>query len=148
MVIEYARHVAGVKGATTREIHPESTQCVIDLMDEQKEKMKKEHFGGSMRLGSYEAVFKLGTIAFECYKAKSVFERHRHRFEVNPTFIAGLEQAGLVFSGRSPSGMLMEIAELPTKTHPFFCRGHSTIPNLKHGHLLHTHSLPAFLKQQ
>lgn len=119
-VIEYARHVAGIKGATTREIHPESKECVIDIMDEQKEKMKKEHFGGSMRLGSYEAIIREGTIAAECYGAKSVWERHRHRYEVNPEFITAIEKAGLVFSGKSPSGTLMEIAELPKKVHPFF----------------------------
>ncbi len=119
-VIEYARHMAGIKGATTREIHPQSDECVIDIMDEQKEKMKKEHFGGSMRLGSYEAKLVPGTIAAECYGTTKITERHRHRFEVNPQFIPAITSAGLVFSGTSPDGTLMEIAELPKKVHPFF----------------------------
>lgn len=119
-VIEYARHVAGIKGATTRENDPLSDECVIDIMDDQKEKMKQEHFGGSMRLGSYEAQLKAGSIAAQAYGANTVFERHRHRFEVNPAFIAQIEKAGLVFSGTSPDGSLMEIAELPRNKHPFF----------------------------
>ncbi len=119
-VIEFARDVARIKDATTREINPGSEACVIDLMDEQKEKMKKEHFGGSMRLGSYEARLSPGTIAQVCYGDTKIVERHRHRYEVNPRFIPQLEKAGLVFSGKSPDGRLMEIAELPKKVHPFF----------------------------
>ncbi len=119
-VIEYARHVAKIKGATTREITPDSDTCIIDIMDEQKEKMKKQHYGGSMRLGSYEARLKEKTIAADAYRTKKVYERHRHRFEVNPAFISQLEKAGLVFSGTSPDGTLMEIAELQKKDHPFF----------------------------
>jgi CTP synthase len=119
-VVEFARHKAGIAHATTREIHPQSDACVIDLMDTQKEKMKKEEFGGSMRLGSYEAVLKKGTVAQTLYGTMSVLERHRHRFEVNPLFIPAIEKAGLVFSATSPDGSLMEIAELPKSTHPFF----------------------------
>jgi CTP synthase len=119
-VIEYARHMAGIKGATTREINPASNECVIDIMDAQKEKMKKEEYGGSMRLGSYDAVLIKGTIAHAAYKSDRITERHRHRFEVNPAFIPKIEKAGLVFSGTSPDGTLMEIAELPKKVHPFF----------------------------
>lgn len=119
-VIEFARHKAGIKGATTREISPESKECVIDIMDEQKEKMKKAEFGGSMRLGSYEAVIKKGTLAYKLYSTDKILERHRHRFEVNPYFIPKIEKAGMVFSATSPSGELMEIAELPQSGHPFF----------------------------
>ncbi|HSE56812.1 MAG TPA: CTP synthase [Candidatus Paceibacterota bacterium] len=119
-VVEYARHMAGIKGATTREINPKSTECVIDVMDSQREKLKKEHYGGSMRLGSYEALIKPKTLARELYNDATISERHRHRFEVNPEFIPALEKAGLVFSGTSPDGTLMEIAELPTSKHPFF----------------------------
>ena len=119
-VVEFARNVAKVAGATTREIDPASDACIIDIMDEQKEKMKKEHFGGTMRLGSYEAKLAPGTIAAAAYGARSVQERHRHRFEVSPRFIPALEKAGLVFSGKSPDGTLMEIAELPAREHPFF----------------------------
>jgi CTP synthase len=119
-VIEYARHKAKIKGATTREISPGSDVCVIDLMDEQKEKMKKEHFGGSMRLGSFPAHLKKGTLAHKLYGKDQIDERHRHRYEVNPEFIPYIEQAGLVFSGTSPDGSLMEIAELPQSVHPYF----------------------------
>ncbi len=119
-VVEFARHVAGIKNATTREINPKSDDCVIDVMDAQREVLKKAHFGGSMRLGSYEAVLGKGTIAQKAYGESGVSERHRHRFEVNPDFIPQLEKSGLVFSGKSPDGTLMEIAELPEKVHPFF----------------------------
>lgn len=120
MVIEYARHVAGIKGATTREIDPKSDVCVIDLMDEQQVKMKKEEFGGSMRLGTYAAKLAPKTIARALYGTDTVQERHRHRFEVSNAFVPMLEKAGMVFSGTSPDGALMEIAELPPSVHPFF----------------------------
>ena len=73
-----------------------------------------------MRLGSYPAILKKGTIAEMAYGTTKISERHRHRYEVNPEYIASIENAGLVFSGRSPDGRLMEIAELPRKVHPFF----------------------------
>ncbi len=125
-VIEYARHVAGIKGATSRELSPKSDECVIDIMDAQKEKMKKEEYGGSMRLGSYECFLKKGSIAKSLYKTDRILERHRHRYEVSPLFIERLEDKGLVFSGVSPDGTLMEIVELSTTAHPFFvgCQFH------------------------
>jgi len=119
-VVEFARHVAGIKGATTREITPGSDFCVIDIMHDQKEIMKKAHFGGSMRLGSYECILKDKTLASSLYGEKKISERHRHRFEVNNHFVPQIEKAGMVFSGTSPDGHLMEIAELPKSTHPFF----------------------------
>jgi CTP synthase len=119
-VVEYARHVAGIKNATTYEIDPKSTACVIGLMDEQQEKMKKEHFGGSMRLGSYDARLVKGSIARMLYGVDTITERHRHRYEVENAFVPALENAGLVFSGTSPDGQLMEIIELPPSVHPFF----------------------------
>ena len=73
-----------------------------------------------MRLGTYKAVLTDGTISKEAYGRGEVMERHRHRYEVNPEYIEKLEQGGLIFSGRSPSGKLMEIAELPKDKHPFF----------------------------
>ena len=125
-VIEYARHVAGIKGATSRELDPKSSECVIDVMNSQKEKLKKEEYGGSMRLGSYECFLKKGSLAKSLYKAPMVLERHRHRYEVNPLFIERLEAKGLVFSGVSPDGTLMEITELSQNEHPFFvgCQFH------------------------
>lgn len=119
-VVECARHLAHIKGATTREVDAKSTTCVIDIMDTQRELMKKEHYGGSMRLGTYEANLKRGSIARALYGKDMIFERHRHRFEVATTFIERLEAAGVVFSGVSPDGTLMEIMELPKAIHPFF----------------------------
>ncbi|MCK9345242.1 MAG: CTP synthase [Candidatus Pacebacteria bacterium] len=119
-VIEYARNVLGLKDATSREIDPKSKHLVIDIMEGQKENIEKGNLGGSMRLGAYPAVLKKGTIAQKAYGADKVIERHRHRFEVNPEYINMIEAEGLVFSGKSPNGTLMEIAELPTSVHPFF----------------------------
>ncbi len=137
MTIEYARDVLGLKGANTSEIDPKSPHPVIDIMPDQKKKMAESDYGGTMRLGQYPAKLMKGTIAQEAYsqfagkklpKATTMIkERHRHRYEVNPKYIERLEKAGLVFSGRSPDGTLMEIAELPREgtagakhTHPFF----------------------------
>jgi CTP synthase len=90
-------------------------------MPEQKESMRKRNFGATMRLGEYEAKLKKGTVAYDAYgKADSLIERHRHRYEVNPEYVAELEKSGLVFSAVSPNGKLMEIAELPKSQHPFF----------------------------
>ncbi len=119
-VIEYARNKANIKNATSREIDSKSKYCVIDLIGEQKENIKKEHFGGSMRLGSYSAKLKENTLAKSLYKKNLISERHRHRFEVNPIFINDLENSGLVFSASSLDGKLMEIIELSKDTHPFF----------------------------
>ncbi len=119
-VVECARHLAKIQDATTREVSPKSDMCVIDIMDAQRELMKKEHYGGSMRLGTYEAHLKRGSIARALYGSDMILERHRHRYEVNPRFIERLEAAGVVFSGVSPDGTLMEIMELPKETHPFF----------------------------
>lgn len=120
MVIEYARNILGLKDADTREINPKSKNLVIDVMEEQKEKIKNKNYGGTMRLGSYPAILKEGTIARRAYKTNKITERHRHRYEVNNLYKEVLEKAGLVFSATSPSGDLCEIAELPEKKHPFF----------------------------
>ena len=120
MTIEYARNVLGLKGAQTAEINPKSPHLIIDIMPDQKKKLLDKNYGGSMRLGSYEAKIAKDTIAFEAYKSTSVVERHRHRYEVNPEYVERLKNAGLVFSGTSPDGSLMEIAELPQSVHPFF----------------------------
>ncbi len=119
-VIEYARHVAGLEGAQTTEIKKDATHPVIDIMESQKAVLKKGSFGGTMRLGAYPCNIIKGTVAHRAYGAENISERHRHRYEVNPAYIERLEKAGLVFSGRSPDGVLMEIAELPHTEHPFF----------------------------
>ncbi len=120
MVVEYARNVLGWKGANTTEIDEKTKFPVIDIMPDQRQKMKDGDYGGSMRLGSFPAYLKERTIARAAYKAEIVHERHRHRFEVNPEYVKNLTDAGLVFSGVSPSETLMEIAELPQSKHPFF----------------------------
>ena len=119
-VVEYARNVLRLKDANTAEIDAQAEHLVIDIMPEQKEKLKNKDYGGSMRLGSYKARLKKGTIAAKAYGKPEVSERHRHRYEVNPDYVKRLEKGGLVFSGMSPDGVLMEIAELPKRIHPFF----------------------------
>ncbi len=121
LVIEYARNVLGLKGAHTVEVDPKTKYPVIDVMPEQKEKIARGDMGGSMRLGAYPCALKEGTIAVKAYGAKEISERHRHRYEVNPEFVEKLsaDKNGLIFSGTSPDGRLMEIAELSTKMHPF-----------------------------
>ena len=120
MVIEFARNVLGLKDANTSEINPKSSALVIDIMPDQKRKIAEQNYGGSMRLGAYKAVLSKNTIARSAYGKDLIQERHRHRYEVNPDFIEMITNAGLVFSGKSPDGVLMEIAELPKKKHPFF----------------------------
>jgi CTP synthase len=120
MVIEYARNVLGLKDANTREINPNAKNIIIDVMEDQKENIATNKLGGSMRLGAYDAYLKKGSVAEEAYKLKKISERHRHRYEVNNSFVAHLEARGLVFSGKSKNGLLCEIAELPKKVHPFF----------------------------
>lgn len=129
-VIEYARHVLGLKDAHTTEIDPQTKNPVVVIMDEQRKLMADKNYGGTMRLGAYPCLLKKETIAEETYKNNKrgkgvkegweISERHRHRFEVNPAYVEKLTKAGLVFSGASPDGVLMEIAELPRSKHPFF----------------------------
>lgn len=120
MVIEYARNILGLKDANTREVNPSSKNIVIDVMESQKEHLKNNSYGGTNRLGVYKAILREGTLARSAYSKKEIMERHRHRYEVNPAFVGDLEARGLIFSGRSPDGHLMEIAELPKNKHPFF----------------------------
>ncbi|MEN9552077.1 MAG: synthetase, synthase [Candidatus Parcubacteria bacterium] len=130
LVIEYARSVASLKDAHTVEVNPSTTYPIIATMEDQKQKIREGNFGGSMRLGVYDCVLKKGTISYDAYKNAKVGnekggkyiikERHRHRYEVNSEYVEILEKKGLVFSGISPSGHLMEIAELPKTVHPFF----------------------------
>lgn len=120
MTIEYCRNVLGLAGANTAEIDPKAPHVVIDIMPDQKKKVEEGDFGGSMRLGLQAAKVTKGTIAHEAYGNTTIEERHRHRYEVNPAYIERIEKGGLVFSGKSPNGVLMEIAELPRAEHPFF----------------------------
>ena len=120
MVIEYARNVLGWKDANTREINPHSSHLVIDIMEDQKEKVAGKKMGGTMRLGAYKAKLSKGSIAAKAYGATDISERHRHRYEVSNVYRGDIEKQGLMFSGLSPDGHLAEIAELSTKDHPFF----------------------------
>jgi len=130
MVVEYARNVLGLSGAHTAEINPEAEHLIVDILPEQKALIAEGKFGGTMRLGSYEERIADGTIAKEAYGADVVHERHRHRYEINPEYVEQLAAAGLVFSGKSPDGVLMEVAELPRDTHPFML-GTQAHPELK-----------------
>jgi CTP synthase len=126
LVIEYARNVLGLAGAHTVEIDPNTEFPVVDVMPDQKQLIAEGKYGGTMRLGSYPADITPGTVAHAAYGTDTVEERHRHRYEINPEYIDQLTGKGLVFSGKSPNGVLMEIAELPQKEHPFYlgCQFH------------------------
>lgn len=119
MVVEYARHKAGLEGANTAEIDKDAPHVLIDIMPGQKDMLAKGDYGGTMRLGSYACALKDGTIAREAYGKAEIKERHRHRYEVNPEYVERLAAAGLVFSGMNPEHNLCEIAELPKADHPF-----------------------------
>lgn len=117
-VVEYARHVAELPEAHTTEINPKTPHPVIHLIPGQEQHMQTRSMGGTLRLGAYPCVLKKGSVAGRAYKAPTVHERHRHRFEVNAQYHQSLTDAGLVLSGLSPDGSLVEIVELPE--HPFF----------------------------
>ena len=121
LTISYARNVLGLKKANSTELDSKTPDPVIATMEDQVEKIKNKNYGATMRLGAYPCTLKEGTVAFTAYGGKkNISERHRHRYEVNNDYIERLEKAGLVFSGTSPNGKLMEIAELPKKEHPFY----------------------------
>jgi CTP synthase len=115
MIIEMARNVAGLTGANSREFDSTSPHPVIDLMDEQREVVD---MGGTMRLGIYPARLAPGSLVARSYGEELVYERHRHRYEVNPRYRHRLEDAGIVCSGASPDDRLVEFIELPD--HPFW----------------------------
>jgi CTP synthase len=119
MVVEFARNIANLTKAHTTEVDSKTLFPVVDILPEQIAKIRIADMGGSMRLGSCPCVIKKGTHAYRAYKDTSIIERHRHRYEVNPEYVQQLADAGLIFSGTSPDGMLMEIAELSKKDHPF-----------------------------
>ncbi len=114
-VVEFARNVLGLPGANSSELNPETKYPVIDLLPEQVGLVDK---GGTMRLGDIKVRIKPGTVAHELYGKDEVVERHRHRYEVNPTYIDQIEKYGMRFSATDESGTRMEILEL--KDHPFF----------------------------
>ena len=114
-VIEFARNVAGIANAHSTEMDPNTSNPVIDLMEEQKSITNK---GGTMRLGSYPCKIEKGTLAFKIYGSEMISERHRHRWEFNNKYFDQLQTAGLKASGINPATNLVEIVEIPS--HPFF----------------------------
>ena len=115
MVVDFARNVAGLEGANSRELDPTTPYAVIDLMDDQ---IGVEDKGATMRLGAYWAQLQPGSQVAAIYGSESVSERHRHRYEVNPNYRGRLTAAGLRCSGTSPDNRLVEFIELPG--HPFW----------------------------
>ncbi|MDP3712805.1 MAG: CTP synthase [Mycobacteriales bacterium] len=121
MVIEVARSLAGIEKANSAEFDPASPDPVIATMADQEDVVAGERdMGGTMRLGLWPTKLLSGSVAAGAYGDEPATERHRHRYEVNNAYRPALEAAGLVFSGTSPDGGLVEIAELPADVHPFF----------------------------
>jgi CTP synthase len=116
-VIDFARNVCKLKGANSTEFDEGAPFPVIDYLPEQRDIEDK---GGTMRLGEYKAILTEGSLAQKLYNEKEVFERHRHRYEVNPEYHDILIENGLIISGTSPDGKLAEFIELDTSTHPYF----------------------------
>ncbi len=120
MVIEYARNMVGLTGASSTEFDPDAKYPVIATMAEQVDILAAGEMGGTMRLGLYEAKLEPGSIVSDVYESQLVSERHRHRYEVNNSFRDEISAAGLVFSGTSPDGHLVEYVELPRDVHPYY----------------------------
>ncbi len=127
--IEFARHVAGLTGANTEEVDPQSKYPIIHAIPFDSKYQKIKGNGASMRLGAYDCVLKPKTLAYDIYKKHQAFkneknnlisERHRHRYEFNNAYRQILENKGFVISGTSPDDFFVEMIELPKKTHPFF----------------------------
>jgi CTP synthase len=114
-VVEFARHVLGIKGAASAEVEPDTKHAIIDLMEDQKKVTKK---GGTMRLGAYKCEIKRNSKAHQIYGSLKIEERHRHRYEFNNKYLEPMEKAGLIASGINPESGLVEIVEL--KNHPWF----------------------------
>jgi len=126
-VVEYAQNVCNLKNAHSSEVNKKTPYPVIDFIPEQINILQESRYGATMRLGAYPAILEKGTIVQKLYGKNKIYERHRHRYEVNPEYIEIFEKEGLVFSGRSPDRILMEFMELPdhayfvaTQAHPEF----------------------------
>ncbi|MCV2215851.1 CTP synthase [Thauera sp. Sel9] len=147
-VVEFARDVAGMEGAHSTEFASDTCFPVIGLITEWKDRSGRiekrseaSDLGGTMRLGGQLCQLKEGTLAREIYGAAEIIERHRHRYEVNNTLLARLEEKGLVVAGRAPATDLCEMVELPTDVHPWFvgCQFHPEFTsNPRKGHPLFT----------
>jgi len=121
MVIEYARDVAGITDANSAEFDPDTKNPIISTMADQTDVVSGDRdMGGTMRLGMYPAALAKGSTAERVYGSALIEERHRHRYEVNNAYRGQLSDAGLVFSGTSPDGHLVEFVELPVDVHPYY----------------------------
>ena len=151
MVIEYARDVVGLAGASSSEFDPDTQYPVIATMAEQVDIIDHGDMGGTMRLGLYDAALEPGSIVEELYGAPTVAERHRHRYEVNNAYRDQIAEAGLSFSGISPDRTLVEFVELPRDVHPFYV-GTQAHPELRsrpnHAHPLFRGLVDAALRRQ
>jgi CTP synthase len=152
MVIEYARDVVGLEGASSSEFDPDTLYPVIATIAEQVDIIAGGDLGGTMRLGLYEAALTEGSIVSSLYdNAASIGERHRHRYEVNNAYREQIAAAGLQFSGVSPNGHLVEFVELPREVHPFYV-GTQAHPELRsrpnHAHPLFKGLVGAALERQ
>ncbi|WP_354022743.1 CTP synthase [Conyzicola nivalis] len=152
MVIEYARDVVGLEGASSSEFDPDTLYPVIATIAEQVDIIADGDLGGTMRLGLYEAALTEGSIVSSLYdNAASIGERHRHRYEVNNAYREQIAEAGLRFSGVSPNGHLVEFVELPREVHPFYV-GTQAHPELRsrpnHAHPLFKGLVGAALERQ
>jgi CTP synthase len=131
MAIETLRHEAGVTGANSLEFDPATPDPVISTMADQEDIVAgKGDLGGTMRLGAYDAKLQPGSIVAEAYGSTEISERHRHRYEVNNAYRDALDRAGMLVSGTSPDGRLVEFVELRRERHPFFV-GTQAHPELK-----------------
>jgi CTP synthase len=151
MVIEFARDVAGLPGASSTEFNPDTEFPVIATMAEQVDILAAGDMGHTMRLGLYRAALAPGSLVEELYDAPESFERHRHRYEVNNAYRDELAAKGLVFSGISPDRTLVEYVELPRDVHPFYV-GTQAHPELRsrpnHAHPLFKGLVGAALERQ
>ena len=121
MVIEYARTVAGLDDANSLEFDEATAHPVVSTMADQRDVVSGERdMGGTMRLGLYPAKLLDGSQVAQTYGLPYIDERHRHRYEVSNAYRPTLEEAGLVFSGTSPDGRLVEFVELPADVHPYY----------------------------
>ena len=157
-VVAYARHVLGLENANTEENEPEALHKIIHFIPNQKELIKQRAYGGTMRLGGWEAMVKKGTMAYDAYekygglitKDGLTSERHRHRYEFNNDYAIDLEKAGLVIAARSIKENLVEIVELPRDKHPFYLgtQGHPEYKSRPlHPHPLFTVFVQAMAKE-
>nr|WP_090074127.1 CTP synthase [Lentzea flaviverrucosa] len=130
MVIEAARNLAGIEDANSSEFEEGGTPVISTMADQQDVVAGQRDMGGTMRLGAYVAKLTPGSVVAQAYGTTEVSERHRHRYEVNNAYRGKLTEAGLVFSGLSPDGRLVEFVELPSDVHPFYA-GTQAHPELK-----------------